>query len=744
MTSAPTRANARLASVLHVVCGLFALSVTPFLAVAPQGRPGLLMALGGLSAVFGVAIWFLPWQRWPADSTLFLVPFALAMVSAHGWLIGADGYRFGALFMVVFAWIGNTQRRWCSVAFSPLLIVAYGIPAALGPQHQDLALGGAVYVIPICVLLGESVAWMSERNRRAQESEHLSAEFLRAAFDNASVGSVVVGLDGLIVQANRVLDQMLGYATGELTGVRFITLVHPDDQKHVIDYGRMMQRAPRTGAHAERRLLQRDGHSIWVDMSASVTHDTAGDPTFFVAQIQDVTERRAYESNLTYQALHDDLTALPNRVLLMDRMQLSLQRAGDDPGLVAMLYLDLDNFKYVNDSHGHAAGDALLKDIAQRLTATVGKRDTLVRLGGDEFVVFCDRVAQTSDAVELADRIHAALADGFEIAGGRFVANVSIGIAVTDAADASADLLLRDADTALYEAKRRGRSRSELFSNELRDRTTTRVQTETDLRDALARNELQLWYQPITDLTTRQVVGAEALLRWDRGSDGIVLPGDFIDIAEETGLIVPIGEWVVHQACHAAARWMRSGAALSIAVNLSSRQLSSPGLVDTVREALADSGLPPGQLWLEVTESVLIDDADAALTVLQELKDCGVHLALDDFGTGYSSMSYLRRYPFDSLKIDRTFVSDLADHVPDTALVTAIIDMAEALGLETVAEGVERQNQLDVVSELGCTQAQGYLLARPMPEQQFTAHCSQPAAARAQHDPAAPVGRVLA
>ncbi|MCU1453017.1 MAG: diguanylate cyclase/phosphodiesterase & domain with sensor(s) [Acidimicrobiales bacterium] len=703
---------------LLVVCGLYVMVVTPFLPAAPDAHPRVLLSLAAVAAAIGLAFWLVPWDRWPRWATLLPVPVSLTLIAAHGWLIGADGYRFGPLFMVVFAWIGNTQPRGSSVAMSPLLVVAYGVPALFGPQHAALAIGGAIYTIPICLLLGETVAWVSYQNRRAVRAEHQTAEFLRAAFDNASIGSVAIDLDGRIIQANRVLEQVLGYGQGELLGLEILDLVHADDQQSCRVHGRRLLSGAATTMRAERRFHRRDGSLIWVDLSASMTVDQAGQPTSMVAQIQDVTERRAYESNLTYQALHDDLTGLPNRVLLLDRVRGALARAGDQPVSVALLYLDLDNFKYVNDSHGHAAGDALLVDIAQRLSSVIREGDTLVRLGGDEFVIFCDEV-HDGQVDALSGRIHGALTSGFELAGSRFVATVSIGIVVIPATDASADVLLRDADTALYEAKRRGRARSQLFTPELKARTTSRVQTETDLRGALIRHELQLWYQPEVELATGDTVGAEALLRWDRGAQGIALPGDFIDIAEETGLIVTIGEWAVREACHAAARWLAAGSRLRISVNLSSRQLSSPGLVSSVRDALAASRLPSSLLCLEVTESVLIDDAEAALGVLRELKACGVKLALDDFGTGYSSMSYLRQYPFDALKIDRSFISDLDATTEDTALVTAIVDMAEALGLETVAEGVERADQLEVVTALGCTLAQGFLLDRPMPEDQF-------------------------
>ncbi|CAN5784028.1 hypothetical protein BH24ACT3_BH24ACT3_04150 [soil metagenome] len=711
------RAVGRLAGVLHLLCGGYVVAVSPFLSTAPGGRPGMLMVMGLVTAFAGLIWSALPWDRWPHSATLVMVVEALALVSFHGFLIGADGYRFTAFYMVIFAWVGLTQPRWVPTLLSPLLLISYALPVFYGPHGSALAIGGAVYAIPVCVLVGETIAWVTQQHRREQEARHVSDQFLRAAFDNASVGSIVVDVNGTIVQANRVLEELLCYEPGAFTGMALVDLIHEEDREGTFAEGRRLTATVGLDeiASAQPRMVRRDGGTVWVDLNASLARDGDGAPAFVVAQVQDITDRRSYEARLSYQAHYDALTGLPNRVLLLDRVHQAVSRAtATTNSPPALLFVDLDNFKFVNDSQGHSAGDALLVAVAARLEQLVTPADTVARLGGDEFVVLCDPPEGPSAVDALASLIQSDLAAGFETTFGHLSVSASIGIAVADGTATSAEVLLRDADTAMYEAKQRGRARHEVFDAPLRQRLLTRVRTETDLRNAIGSDQFFLCYQPQFDLHRGGVLGAEALLRWNRPGHGEVQPASFIGIAEDSGLIVPIGEWVLHEAPAQAARWAEDGTPLPISVNLSGRQLGHPTIVATVDSALRHSGLDSSLLCLEVTESMLLGDADGALQVLGELKARGVRLSLDDFGTGYSSMAYLQRFPFDELKIDQSFVSDLAREAGDPALVTAIIDMAEALGLEVVAEGIEHPRQATVLRSLGCRTAQGFLLSRPI------------------------------
>jgi len=389
-------------------------------------------------------------------------------------------------------------------------------------------------------------------------------------------------------------------------------------------------------------------------------------------------------------------------------------------GRVAVLFLDLDHFKVVNDSLGHALGDRLLVAIAERLKVALRPDDTIARFGGDEFVVLCEELHGRADAIAIADRVNAAVSGPFVIDDVEVFVGMSIGIAFPDRLGGDLDpaTLIRDADAAMYRAKERGRGRWEVFDNAMRASAVDRLDIENALRRAIERRELRVFYQPVVHLGTGGIVGVEALLRWEHGERGLLLPGDFITVAEETGLIVPFGTWVLEQACRQLVRWQTAHPdlpRLSVAVNLSGRQLGHPKLVDDIGEVLSDTGIDPAQVELEITESVLMDDVEMSEETLQRLKALGVRLAVDDFGTGYSSLSYLRRFPVDLLKVDRSFVDGLGSDPSDSAIAAAVITLAHTLGLEAVAEGVETETQLAELRRLQCDTAQGFLLARPAP-----------------------------
>jgi diguanylate cyclase (GGDEF)-like protein len=435
----------------------------------------------------------------------------------------------------------------------------------------------------------------------------------------------------------------------------------------------------------------------------------------------EVAERRLADQRVVHMAHHDALTGLPNRTLFADRVGQAIARAHRRDGKIAVLFLDLDRFKNVNDSLGHAIGDLLLTAVAERLTNCLREEDTAARLGGDEFIISLPDVADAGEAARIAARILGELAKPFRIADHQLHADGSIGIALYPADGGNAETLMRNADTAMYHAKESGRANYQFFSAQMTERVSRRLSTETDLRRALERGEFFLHYQPLIDLAAGRVSGAEALLRWPHTDQRCMSPAEFIPIAEDTGLIIPLGEWVLLEACSQAQAWQARCPGLRISVNLSARQFRQKDLSGMIERVLGETGLAPSLLQLELTESMLMHHAEETVGILECLDEMGVHLAIDDFGTGYSSLSYLKRFPIHSLKIDRSFVHDISSDPDDAAIVTAIVAMARSLNLKVTAEGVETEEQAAFLRSLACHQAQGYHFGHPMPAVEFAA-----------------------
>ena len=471
----------------------------------------------------------------------------------------------------------------------------------------------------------------------------------------------------------------------------------------------------------ELRMRRKNGSTVWVEQRLSLVRDEDGRIVSVEGIARDVSERKAAEERLERQALHDELTALPNRRLLRDRISQALARAVRDGCLVAVVFLDLDRFKLINDSWGHAEGDKVLVAIAERLRSVVRGSETVARFGGDEFVVVREGISSGDDVSVFLDRLAREVQRKIVLGTNDLVINASIGVALGGAGD-TPEGLLRDADAAMYKAKAEGQSRAEIATKAVHSEVTNRFSTELALRRSIARDEFDVMYQPVLAIDGRSLVGVEALVRWRRPDHGLVEPDSFIGIAEDTGLIRPLGAWVMHQACRQLQHWSRVGVRGGVvSVNLSGRQLSSPDLVGNVLGAMAAARIDPSQLSFEITESVLMEDVDRSIQILRSLKDIGVGLTIDDFGTGYSSLSYLERFPVDGLKIDRSFVSRLGTNAADGAIVAAVLALGHALDLTVTAEGVETVEQLQILADLGCDAAQGYLFARPLPPSDFPA-----------------------
>ncbi len=553
-------------------------------------------------------------------------------------------------------------------------------------------------------------------DRLAADTVRHSESRLRAVFNQAAIAIALLDLDGFFTEVNPAVERLLGYDGAGLIGRQWNAFAPPEDVELTAQMISAMHTHERENVTVEQRFVRNDGRVLWILLTISRVDNPSGSAGL-IAMLQDITERRALEAQLTWQAYHDPLTNLANRALFRERVDRALNQRTGEPGSVAVLFLDLDNFKTVNDSMGHAAGDTLLFEVGRRLLNATRGCDTVARLGGDEFAILIDNVKVAGDCVRVAERVLAAMQQPVQLEGAEVTVSTSIGI-VRDSGAESADEILRNADVAMYSAKQRGKGRHSLFEPVMHDKAVERLRLQTDLRTAIENNEITLSFQPIVTLDDGKPCGFETLARWTHAEFGPVSPGTFVPLAEETGMIVPLGCAILRHACLEAVKWNAMPGLLrpiGLTVNLSGRQLEEVTVIAHVRDALDESGLDPARLTLEITESALVHNSETMRERLCQLKELGISLAIDDFGTGYSSLSYIQQFPVDVLKIDRSFVEGLGrSNGTDAALARTIIALGASLQLRTIAEGIEVEAQRAILRELGCELGQGFLYARPM------------------------------
>ncbi len=559
-----------------------------------------------------------------------------------------------------------------------------------------------------------------ERQQTEAALRHSEARF-RAIFQQAAVGIVRTSLDGHFLQVNQRFCEIVGYSEAELTRQTSETITHRADwQEHYHNVQKLLSGDIPTFS-LEKRYIRKDGQVRWVNLSMSLMRDRRGNPDYFICIVEDIQERKQAEDQLLYNAFYDSLSGLPNRALFMDRLNQTITHTHRHPDAqFALLFIDLDRFKVVNDSLGHLAGDRLLVQVAQRLRACIQEGDTAARLGGDEFAILVQDVQTLDDATALADQIREQLSHPFVLHDQEFFVNASIGIVLsTGKPYKQMEDLLRDADIAMYQAKHRGGACYQVYDGNMHSRHFNRLQLETDLRRAIDRGELRLVYQPIVSLRTNRIASFEALIRWQHPERGLLSPNLFLPMADETGIILNIGDWVLRQACERLQQWRSQGLVptdVAMNVNLAGRQFGQPGLVEQIRTILAETQLPPANLHLEITEDIIMEHGESVADRLYQLQALGVHLSIDDFGTGYSSLSRLSSFPINTLKIDRSFIAQMEGRVANKAIVNSILNLANSMDMTVVAEGVESMEQLVKLRSLGCHYVQGYLFSRPLSE----------------------------
>jgi diguanylate cyclase (GGDEF)-like protein/PAS domain S-box-containing protein len=679
------------------------LIVLPAFAITQGWSFGAAWAFAALPATFG-ALAAIPHFSRTLRSSLcamaLLTCSAVLVVAWHGTVEAHFHY-----FLMVGA-LALYEEWWAYLLAIGFVVLQHGAMGAIRAEtvfnhvHDPWRWAGIHGAFVAALAVTNVFSWReSERVRAATRA---GEERFRRAFDDAPVPMALLSPEGRVVQGNQALKTRTGYE--DLDGLWFWDFVPASD--------RLQLKESWPHEEAERRYITADGDIGWIHWRHSLVLGSDGTPDHYVSQGVDITARKRDAERLDHQAHHDPLTGLPNRARFDRLLAAALTR----PGQVAVVFADIDDFKVINDSLGHRVGDELLAGVAARLSTELRPDDVLARFGGDEFVILLDDVQDLDAVSAIADRLALVLKQPFELGGRQRFVSASFGLALAGE-DAVAEDLIRDADAAMYQAKGQGKARLEVFNESLRTKALERLELEAGLRDALAQQQLELHYQPEIDLKTGALYGMEALLRWTHPIHGMVSPARFVPIAEQSGLIVSIGEWVLRTACIQAAEWRAAGHTdFVMAVNLSPRQLSDPNLSTVVADTLAATGLPASALCLEITESAIMEDPDAAHAVLQGLKALGVRLAIDDFGVGYSSLSHLKYLlPVDVIKIDKSFVDGITDGGDDRAIIAAIISLAHELGVQAIAEGVEDGAQVAALRSMNCHVAQGYHFSKPLP-----------------------------
>ncbi len=611
---------------------------------------------------------------------------------------------------------GVTLTQWPHLSSPPNVTTS-----SFTTLHGFLLAGWLIFLtISIVVARHLSNIWTAQSSsisalKDVAHELHEKEQRWHKLFEQSSLGAAVMTPDGVLHNVNEALCRMLGYPREELLSKNIQLVVHAEELPNEREQQQRMLSGEIEQYRGECRLLARDGSVIWTHVSMSLVHDAVGQPLHFLPMFEDIGSRKAAEERINHLAYHDALTDLPNRQLAKDRLDHAIAYAAREKSGVAVLHLDLDHFKAINDSLGHPVGDALIQEVAIKLKHCVRDTDTIARLGGDEFLIILSNVIDPEIISSIAVKVQETLGTTFKVQGHELTTSVSIGITVYPDDGKDFDILLKKADTALYKAKENGRNAYQFYTEQMNSEAVEYLKIRNGLRQGLINEEFLLHYQPQINLADGKVVGVEALIRWRHPEMGVLQPGRFIHIAEDSGLIVPIGDWALKHACQQAVAWRNAGLPpIVVAVNLSAVQFKRGDIEKSVIQALNESGHDPNYLELELTESILIDDTDRALETLKRLKAMGMKLSIDDFGTGYSSLSYLKRFNVDKLKIDQSFVREMATDKNDAAIVSAIIQMARSLNLQVIAEGVEDERLVALLHGQQCHEAQGYHFARPM------------------------------
>jgi diguanylate cyclase (GGDEF)-like protein/PAS domain S-box-containing protein len=637
-------------------------------------------------------------------------------------VMAAVQYVFNSSIVAVAAALWNNQPLWATWKkhYFWTSVTYFAGASAAGITARLIEIAGVyafIAMIPIVAIV--YLTYLTYvKNIESSTTQAETEKRFHQAFDHAPIGMALASPEGRWLQVNHSLCEIVGHTESELLKQNYETLVHPEDLSDFMsEINQMLQRKFMT-RQVEIRFVHKLGHEVWTLLGVSLLSGTQDEDAHLIFQIQDMTDRKRAERQLLHEAYHDALTGLPNRAWFVEQLEMSLKQAKQNEGsLFGVLFLDLDRFKVINDSIGHMYGDQLLVEIAERLRKCLRPCDKVARLGGDEFTILLSDIQEVTEVIEVANRLQKEITQPFKLSGYETFTSVSIGIALSNGGYGKPEDLLRDADTAMYQAKSAGKAQFVIFDKGMHARAMNLLHLETDLRRAIDREEFAIQYQPIVSLKTGMLCGFEALVRWHHPERGLISPDKFISVAEETGLIVPIGKWVLAEACAQMKAWEQhysSDLPLLMSVNLSSKQFTHSGLIEQIIQILQRTGISPRKLKLEITESVVMENVEVASQMLQQLRSLGIELSIDDFGTGYSSLSYLHRLPIDTLKIDRSFVSRIQENNENKEIVRTILLLAQNLGMGVIAEGVETKEQVEILRELNCGHAQGYFFSKPV------------------------------